>query len=62
MGGTCQEALNPPPRPLQAETMAIKTEGKKWLKLTLFQNMYNLQDWISASFVNKTFQYLWITY
>lgn len=58
MGGTCQEALNPPPRPLQA----IKTEGKKWLKLTLFQNMYNLQDWISASFVNKTFQYLWITY
>lgn len=44
MGGTCQEALDPPPRPVQTEVMAIKTEGKKRLKLTLFQNMYNLQD------------------
>lgn len=29
MGGTCQEALDPSPRPVQAEVMAIKTEGKK---------------------------------
>lgn len=43
MGGTSWQALYALPRPLE-EITAIKTEGKNWLKLTLFQNMYNLQD------------------
>lgn len=44
MGGTYQQALNTPPNASVGRLQPLKQKTKLDSKLTLFQNMYNLQD------------------